>query len=375
VIFSVFKITNIKKRFFVTCGILLIISNVGAQNYRYAKSIFSETIISTDIVYGLVPFLNFPYTNESSTTIRELKMDIYQPKDDGLNNRPAIIFAHGGGFVTGFRDVDDMIALCDSFAQKGYVTATIDYRQGVEVVDNSNLHYTRTAYRGLQDGRAAIRFLRANAETYGINPNEIYWGGNSAGSFIGLNCIYLDENEKPSYADVISYTNPLFPFNTINTPDLGGLDLGSNLSFSGGPNAVMALWGGVSDTLIIEAENNQAVFLIHGTDDLIVPFNSGPPFSLYNIALVYGSNSINTRLNNIGIPASETYFVQGEGHEFYGVFNGNLTNELGGNAYWDTIIQRATSFYWQQHKPIANFNYVVNDFRVDFSNLSSEATS
>jgi hypothetical protein len=187
--------------------------------------------------------------------------------------------------------------------------------------------------------------------------------------------MFADFNLIGSYAAAISYTNPLFPFNTINTPDLGDIDLGSNLSFSGGPNAVMALWGGVSDTLIIEAENNQAVFLIHGTDDLIVPFNSGPPFSLYNIALVYGSNSINTRLNNIGIPASETYFVQGEGHEFYGVFNGNLTNELGGNAYWDTIIQRATSFYWQQHKPIANFNYVVNDFVVDFSNLSSEATS
>jgi predicted esterase len=364
-----------KKFCYTACCVFLIICNVSAQDYRYVETIFPASVITSNVVYGTAPFLNAPYVDETSTTTQNLVMDIFEPQGDMLNNRPAIIFAHGGGFLTGNRDVDDMVAFCDSLARKGYVTATIDYRQGVEVIDNSNLHYTRAAYRGLQDGRTAVRFLRANATTYGIDPDKIYFGGNSAGSFIGLNSIYLDADEKPVYAGATSYTNPIYPFNTINTPDLGGLDIGSNLSYNGEPDAVMACWGGVGDTLTIEPGNNQAVFLIHGTADQIVPFNSGPPFNLSNVSAVYGSNSINIRLNAIGIPAFDTYFVQGQGHEFYGVTNGNWSNGTGGNAYWDTVIVKATRFFWEQHKPTANFNYVTNNLEVNFTDMSSGATS
>lgn len=364
-----------KKLCFLVCCIYLIINYTNAQEFRYVETIFQSSVITSNIVYGTAAFLNAPFVDETSTTTQNLVLDIYQPQGDALNNRPAIIFAHGGGFATGSRDVDDMVAFCDTFARKGYVTATIDYRQGVEVFDNGNLHYTRAAYRGLQDGRTAVRFLRANATAYGIDPEKIYWGGNSAGSFIGLNSIYLDDDEKPAYAGTNSYTNPLFPFNTIIAPDLGALDIGANLNFNGEPDAVMACWGGVGDTLTIESDNNQAVFLIHGTADQIVPFNSGPPFNLSSISAVYGSNSINTRLNSIGIPAAETYFVQGEGHEFYGVTNGNWSNGTSGNAYWDIVVEKATQFFWEQHKPTANYNYVTNNLEVDFNDLSEGATS
>ena len=364
-----------KKFCYTACCVLLIIYNVGAQDYRYVKTIFPASVITSDIVYESALFLNYPYVDESSTTTQNLIMDIFQPQGDNLNNRPAIIFAHGGGFLTGDRHVDDMVAFCDSLSRKGYVTVTIDYRQGVEVVDNSNLHYTRAAYRGLQDGRTAVRFLRANAASYGIDPDRIYWGGNSAGSFIGLNSIFMDADEKPAYAGATSYTNPVYPFNTINAPDLGGLDVGSNPGYNGEPDAVMACWGGVGDTLTVEPDNDQAVFLIHGTADQIVPFNSGPPFNLSTVSAVYGSNAINTRLNSVGIPASKTYFVQGQGHEFYGVINGNWSNGTGGNAYWDTVMVKATRFFWEQHKPTANFNYVTNNLEVDFTDMSSGATS
>ncbi|MCD4731648.1 MAG: T9SS type A sorting domain-containing protein [Bacteroidales bacterium] len=360
---------------YTACCIFWIFSQTSAQDYRYVESIFPASVITSNVVYGSAPFLNAPYVDESTTTIQNLVMDIFQPQGDILNNRPAIIFAHGGGFLTGSRNVDDMVAFCDTFVRKGYVTVTIDYRQGVEVIDNSNLHYTRAAYRGLQDGRTAVRFLRANAASYGIDPDKIYFGGNSAGSFIGLNSIYLDPDEIPDYAGATSYTNPIYPFNTINAPDLGALDIGTNINFNGEPDAVMACWGGVGDTLIIEPDNDQSVFFIHGTADQIVPFNSGPPFNLSTVSAVYGSNSINTRLNTIGLPAFDTYFVQGQGHEFYGVTNGNWSNGAGGNAYWDTVIVKATRFFWEQHKPTASFNYVTNNLEVDFTDMSSGAIS
>jgi len=364
-----------KKFFYAICTIFLILNVASAQDYRYVETIFPASVLTSGIVYGSAAFLNYPYIDETSTTMQDLILDIYQPEGDNLDNRPAIIFSHGGGFYTGSRTVDDMVAFCDTFARKGYVTISIDYRQGVEVFDNGNMHYTRAAFRGLQDGRTAVRFIRANAATYGINPDQIYWGGNSAGSFIGLNSIFMDEDEIPDYAGATSYTNPIYPFNTIIAPDLGGLDIGSNTSYNGEPNAVMALRGGVGDTLIIEPENNQAVFLVHGTADQVVPFNSGPPFNLSNINPVYGSNSMFIRLNSIGIPAFETYFVEDVDHEFYGVDNGNWSNGTSGNVYWDTVVAKATNFFWQQHKPLANFNFSANDLDVNFTDMSSGATS
>lgn len=347
-----------------------------SQNYRYTKTIFSSSAIISDVVYGTAHALNSPYSDESATTVSDLTMDVYQPTGDVFTQRPVIVFAHGGGFVDGNKNVDDMTAFCDSFARKGYVTVSINYRQGVEVYDNGDLHYTRAAYRGLQDGRSAIRYLRANADTYGIDTSKIYWGGNSAGSFIGLNSIYMDESEKPTDAGAVSYVITVLGVpTTYNGPDLGAIDNGDNLSFNGEPTAVMACWGGVGDTLTINANNNNNVFLVHGTADAIVDFNSGTPFGLTGISAVYGSNSINTRLNSVGIPAQMTYFVQGADHEFYGVTNGDWENGANGNEYWDTIVIKATNFYHLQHKPSAEYNFSDNNLVVDFTDVSIGANS
>lgn len=364
-----------KKNLTFTFIFSLIICTTLAQDYRYVKTIFPGVDKTSGVIYGSAAFLNSPYVDETSTTTQNLLMDIYQPQEDDLTQRPTIVFTHGGGFFQGNRTVDDMVAFCDSFARKGYVTVSIDYRQGVEVFDNGDMHYTRAAYRGLQDGKTAVRFLRANAATYGINVDIIYFDGNSAGSFVGLNALYMDDDELPIYVGEYSYSNPLPPFNTIIAPDLGLPDIGENLTYIGKPDAVMACWGGVGDTLTIESDNPQPVFLIHGTADAVVPFNSGPPFGLTNISAVYGSNAIDIRRQDEGLPAAETYFVEGEDHEFYGVDNGMWSNGSSGNAYWDTIVIKATDFFWQQHRPTSVFEHETADYTVIFHNNSQGAFS
>ena len=341
-----------------------------SQNYRYVNTIFPAALKTTGVVYGTAPFLNSPYIDESNTTVRNLVMDIYQPQNDTLTKRPAIIFAHAGGFITGSRTVDDMVAFCDTFARKGYITATIDYRQGLEIFDNADLHYTRGAYRGLQDGRTAVRFLRANAATYGIDTGKVYLAGSSAGSFIALNSVFMDSNELPVYVGTVTYSAFL---STYSGPALGLPDIGANLSFRGTANGVMSCWGGVGDTLTIGSNNPTPVFLIHGTADQTVPFNAAPPFGYTGLSDVFGSNLINKRLTDIGIPAKETYFVSGQGHEFYGTNNGMWSNGTGGNAYWDTIVVKATGYFWQLHKPTAAFTYSVNGLSAEFSDQSQGA--
>ena len=158
--------------------------------------------------------------------------------------------------------------------------------------------------------------------------------------------------------------------NTYSGPSLGLPDIGANLTFNGTANGVMSCWGGVGDTLTIGLNNPTPIFLIHGTADQTVPFDAGPLFGYTALSDVFGSHLISNRLTHIGIPAKETYFMTGQGHEFYGTSNGMWTNGTGGNAYWDTIVKKATGFFWQLRKPTTAFTYSVNGLAVEFSDQS-----
>lgn len=366
---------NLAKLIIIITVFLFQISVLFSQDFRYTNTIFPSSTITADVIYDTAPFINFPYFNEASTTTGDLVMDIYTPDGDSHTKRPAIIFAHSGGFIIGDRTHDDMVAFCDSFARKGYVTATIDYRQGFNVINNTELHGTRAVYRGLQDGRSAVRFLRANAATYGIDPDRIYLTGSSAGSFIALHTVYMDEPaEKPLNAGTVFYSNLVPPF-FYTAPDLGGYDVGDNLLLNGTPDAIISLWGALESTDLITSTNDDPVFLVHGTDDGTVPFNSDPPFGVGSFPDVDGSNLINDQLNTLGLTEKETYFVPGEDHEFHGTGNGTWDNGTGGNAFWDTIVYRSTNFLWLQHKPVADFSYADNDLTISFTDLSTDAIS
>ena len=367
--------TEFMKQKILLLAILLIQFLGFSQRYRYTNTLFPVSTITQNVIYGTAPSVDGLGTVESSTTPQNLLMDVYKPEGDTFTNRPVIIFAHAGGFFSGSRNVDDMMAFCDYFARKGYVTATIDYRLGFSFTDNIVLHSTRAVYRGLQDGRTAIRYFRANAATYGIDPNKVYFVGSSAGAFMALHSIYLDQiSEKPAEAGINSYTITFPPSSNI-APDLGGLDIGANLGFNGKPDAVISMWGAIQSTNLITPSNNTPVFLIHGEADTTVPFNTGSPFGYSSLPQADGSNPINTRLNALNFTNKETYFVPGVGHEFYGVANGTWTNGTGGNPYWPIILDRSTSFLWKRHKPTANYTSISNTLTVNFTDTSSGATS
>tara|TARA_B110000003_G_C16650852_1_gene534068 strand:+ start:2785 stop:4314 length:1530 start_codon:yes stop_codon:yes gene_type:complete len=326
------------------------------QEYRYTKTLFSNAQISEDIVYQNAPFIDSPYNIEINTTNQDLKMDIFTPEGDTNENRPAIIFAHSGGFLLGNKNHDDIMAFCDSLSNKGYVTATIDYRLGFNIITNPNMHATRAVYRGIQDGMAAVRYLRANADTYNIDATKVYFIGSSAGSFIGLHSIYMDNDELPSDIGAVSYVNITVPFNHT-APDLGPLNIGDNLNFNGQPDAVVALWGAVQNTNLIHSNNDTPVFLIHGGNDSVVSFEIGSPFEYPVLNDTYGSNEINNKLEELELTNKETYFIPEGEHEFYGTDNGTWSNGYSGNEYWDILLEKITTFLWEQHKPNAEFDY------------------
>jgi len=102
---------------------------------------------------------------------QHLAMNIALPKTTtGL--RPAVLCIHGGGFRAGTREGYD--GLCKQLAERGYVAATASYRLAPK--------YQFPA--AIYDVKAAVRFLRANAAKYQIDPDKIGVVGGSAGGHL-----------------------------------------------------------------------------------------------------------------------------------------------------------------------------------------------
>jgi acetyl esterase/lipase len=105
-----------------------------------------------------------------------LKMDIYYPKmSDGAV--PAVLYVHGGGWTKGDKRAGAGSTEIPELVSRGYLVAAINYRLAPQ--------YKFPAQ--IEDVKCAVRFLRANAATYGIDPYHIgAWGGSAGGHLVAL---------------------------------------------------------------------------------------------------------------------------------------------------------------------------------------------
>jgi len=230
----------------------------------------------------------------NSSTPEDQLYDIYLPTGDSATKRPVVFFTHGGSFLSGSKETSDVVALCRAFAKRGYVTVSQNYRLGYESFDATNAK--RAVWRAMQDGRAAVRHVRANAAQYLIDTNMIIYGGSSAGGFTALHVAFLDEPQELVLGiDTTTYTGP------------GSQGLGSfkgttnNLSNSDEVNAVINLCGAIGDTSWIQLKDkNIPVLNMHGTADNTVPYGTAviKLFSTIPLLNVSGSSSIRKALNN-----------------------------------------------------------------------------
>lgn len=297
---------------------------------RYKNSMFSSQAVY-DVQYSTVPQWVWPYWNV------DLSMDIFEPTGDLNTKRPVIIFAHAGGFINGSKDVDNMQAICDTFARKGFVTATIDYRKGFDPLDEESAE--RAVYRAVQDGKTAVRFFKENYAAYNVDTNNVFFGGMSAGGFVAYHVAYLDEESE----------RPASTYGGFTVNDLGCLDCaGAYQNNTSEIKAVLDFWGATIDTTFMQA-GDQPIMIMHGTQDPTVPYYEGYPFGLPTLPLTYGADPIKNQAEAVGVPYT---LIQNDMdlHMMEGSNNG--TWDPIPNDFWgDTLLPFTTDFVFDLIKP------------------------
>ncbi len=309
------------------------------SNMRYQERVFGQSYVTSNVVYGNAPSLTTVYLGENVTQNVNLTMDIFEPFGDTLAKRPLVVLAFGGAFLIGSKEDGDIQSVCDSLARRGYVTASINYRLGMNVVDGASAE--RAIYRSLQDFSAAIRYLKEYADLYRIDTNYIYAGGVSAGGFAALHMAFMDEADRLPSSFGAGGFSP--------RPDLGCKDCsGNNFAHSTKVRGIVSFWGAIGDVNFIKPTNVLPLVSFHGDQDLIVPYGTGFPFTaLFVLPEVSGSATIKQRYDQLGAYNDLTTFA-GVGHNIWGL---TVTNNFTPNQYFQPIYRHTADFLFEQTRP------------------------
>jgi poly(3-hydroxybutyrate) depolymerase len=275
-----------------------------------------------------------------------LKMDIYQPAGDTETSRPVILYFHTGNFLPyplnggtgGTRTDSSVVEICSRFARMGYVVASCDYRLGWNPLATTQPERTYTlinaAYRGVQDCRTAVRYMRKSVaeagNPYGIDDSKVAVWGQGTGGYIAFAAATLD-NWLEDIALVPKFNwDPLGtgPIPMVVEPINGNADgttLGINpttgdtlcypnhIEYTSEFNVMVNMGGAMGDISWLE-DNSVPMISFHVPTDPFAPYNDGivvVPTTGEQVVDVTGSFGVqamaNTMTNNSIFAAVETY--------------------------------------------------------------------
>lgn len=128
---------------------------------------------------------------------RKETLDVW-PTSQGRAPRPAVVLFHGGAWHRGTKRNDKVREMAVVLNEAGYVVFAADYQLSRMKQAWVPSEVTAPAWpRNLRDARAAVRFVRARAETYGVDPDRIAIGGLSAGAHLAMLVAFTVEDPEP----------------------------------------------------------------------------------------------------------------------------------------------------------------------------------
>jgi acetyl esterase/lipase len=237
---------------------------------------------------------DIPYTKAGSV---ELQLDLALPKGDGPF--PAVICLHGGGWRGGKRQ--DMNKTIEVLAGRGFVAAAVTYR----------LSPDHRFPAQIEDCKAAVRWLRANAAKYKINPERIGALGYSAGGHLACLLGTSDKNDNlegngghPEQSSRVQAVVSFFGPTDFTTKDWSKeVEEAYIVPFLGGTLTTQPeVYRKASATTYATRDDPPFIFF-HGSEDPVVPIRH--------------SRALTTRLQGVGVPAT-LVALEGAGHGWTG---------------------------------------------------------
>jgi acetyl esterase/lipase len=238
-----------------------------------------------DVAFG------HPALTDGSTI--DLLMDILTPTTPG--RKPLVVYVPGGGFRNA--DKRQALNLRTYVAEAGVVVASVHYRT---IQNGGNYHDS------VVDVKSAIRFLRAHASEYGIDPAKVSVWGESAGGYVasmvgltnGIKAFDQGDNLNQR-SDVWAVVDKFGPSDVAPYEDYGKNRNGSTGDLGGNPLAYVKA-------------ANPSFLIFHGTQDQLVSPNE--------------TLAVHNALRSAGV-TSTRYVLEGAGHgdlSFMGDFNAGI---------------------------------------------------
>lgn len=204
---------------------------------------------------------------------RPLRLDLYLPREpSGL--LPVIVFIHGGAWRSGDKSTCPIVHL----AAEGYGVVSIDYRLTDKAVFPAQIH----------DCKGAIRWVRANANKYGFDPDRIgAWGSSAGGHLVallgtsgGVKELEGDVGGNLQYSSRVQAVADFCGPSSFRLEDIEGIE---GVKKGATPPALVALLGGTveekaglarlaSPTTFVTPDD-PPFFIAHGEQDRVVPVN------------------------------------------------------------------------------------------------------
>jgi acetyl esterase/lipase len=246
-------------------------------------------------------------TYASLPGFRPMVVDIYMPPKKG-GPKPLILYIHGGGWIAGHTRhsgaLSNFPAVLAQLASEGFVVASLEYRLSGEAPFPAQL----------QDARAALRYLKANAGTYGLDAAKVgVWGGSAGGHLTALTAFSCDDTSldpapAPAGSECVQSAVTwygVFDFAPLlkRSIETGGLGAAENKLLGCAPaSCAEDKVKAVSPASYIDAKD-PPILLIHGEKDMVVDVSQ--------------SRNVEVQLNAAGV-AVESIYIPDVDHSFIG---------------------------------------------------------
>jgi predicted esterase len=241
---------------------------------------------------------------------KQLGIGLVRPVDNlPSKKRPLVIGIHSGGFVN-FCPFEPCYlkysenVLVPNFTARGFVTAAVQYRL-TPALDFNPLNLSDetlkdTQYKAVQDAREAIKYIFENADKLGVDTENVFLVGTSAGAIISLHAAYLDTEEVPK--DLLR--------------KYGGLAKREKIK------GVASLSGALYDLSYLDGGDKVPLLIIHGNGDSVVPFEKGFYLGIKHLTPVFGGKAVFDAALKKGFDAKAVFYDFG--HKYPSRFVGDV---------------------------------------------------